>query len=451
MGDPNHPKPYAGIPSFEPLYTSARVGAEPETGTISHRPEDLHHDFPAGAPEREGWWSWADILVDFRTRRARREPLPRTLPEHEKRPWPTGAEGWSMTGYLITPSIHLRTDGGYPLPADGTSVLCIQDPTGFTVAIVVSNDKESVNKHKFATGRLATVLPGLREHLLGWTGNRHYTSEEKRRAQSASMRKAPLQPRFTLNSTGARVDLTVLFAALRDPHGWLGVERTTAVESVRFTGPYREVPAVRALLEWAAAGATSFEQVSHLVHAGLDAAEVTRWKAMEDPECPHVRSIPEEHRQVLDWPDETIAHWYAAIGGGVKNTKFAHNARAAGLSPEQAVRWKHLLVERPFEERLAIARLDAGGWTPEQAEELWLALREETFIPGSHYHQVAGVAPSRIAFSLVAEWAPYPAVTAIAHARAGLTPEATARMAEAGQMPEAAALEVMAALRHGRA
>lgn len=442
-----NPGAYRGTPSFDPIYSSARVMGERECGTISHRPP---HEHCAGA--HEPWWEWADVLVDFRTRAGRVQDLPWVLPTHEQQTWAAGSSGWSMTGHLIAPEPLPPMSGDWrPREVDGTSVLRIVDDAGFRVAFVVSNDKPTASqtKHKFSVGRLATLLPGLREHLLAWKGNKHWSGESKA-ASRRSMRNARLEARFRLNATDALVDLPCLFAAVRDPHRWLGQAPGTALESVSYPGPYRAVPAVRALVEWAAAGAGSFTEVSHLVHAGLDAAEVTRWRAMESIEHPRARAVPEQYREALPWPDETIAEWYAVVGGGEKITKFAYNSRVAGLTAAEADRWRHLLHDRAFEQRLQVRAIIDAGWTPEDMEAVQTSIHAETLLEGSHYDGArAFYAP--ISFAEVAPWVSHGPQMANALIRAGLSPTAAQQIAETGQVPDMAALEVMAALRHGAA
>lgn len=423
-----------------------RVVGQPEVATIDHATLTAGVSTPERSQECVGWMRWADVLIDFRTKAARENPLPEVFPHVEQRRW-VGVDGWKMSGHLVLPEFKTAY-GSAPHSADATSLLRIQDPDGFTVVIAVSNDKPSVRRHEFARGRFATLLPALKSYLLDWQPS-HRGGLYSRPRPVAGMAFVPQwEP-----SKGLGVDMEAMLAAVREPHRWLGLDTGARVESVWHRGPFHEVSALRTLLEYSLAGAASYSEVAHLVAGGLNAHETHAWRAMSSPEHAAVSAIPEQYRTVQSWDDTTIIDWFAAVGGGPKNQKFATSSRLAGLSPTQAVAWRGLLTEKAFVHRLQVLSLDRAGWTPEDAFAVWRALHVEARLPGTTYWTMAwqGTLVDEVGLSEVGAWTVVDAETALAHIRAGLTPSVTLSMRERDEMPTPEALTVMAGLRHGLA
>lgn len=430
---------FRGTPSFPPLYQSERSAPVPET---------LDYLSGSHAP------AWADVLVDFRLEPERVAPLPVGLPTAE-RLWPSTAPGWDMRGYVVVPEAapdhtpetvrQMVTRTGKPRPPvhDGVSVLLITDPNRFRFGFVLSHDKPGP-KHEFATGRMADLLPGMKHLMLSSLRVRNTAAMEP--AETALPFDGPRRGAATTGTDALGYDVETLRDALRDPARWLGLPDGVTLDevaAVRFPGPFRELSGVRALIAWALAGTPTCDaETRGWVEAGLDPTETHAWRELDDRTSTSTDEVPDR----LDWPQATIAQWFAHLGGGRKNRDYALTCRYRGLTPQQARRWERILRlcgASPSNVEAA-RRMDTSGWAPKDAARLGAAIQADgRTVPDGPY----GDTTTWVSLPALAEWAFTSVDTAIAHLRAGITAQASRSMLDGGEMPDEATLAMLTGLR----
>lgn len=429
---------FRGTPSFLPLYESERSAGVPES---------LAYLRDEGAP------AWADVLVDLRLEPERTAALPVVLPT-ANRMWPCSTPGWDMRAYVVVPDEapdhnrmsetvqqHLtRTGKTRPVLQDGVSVLMITDPDGFRFGFTVSHDKPGL-KHEFATGRMAALLPGMK-HLMV-SALRHRNTAAMTPAETSVHFDGPRRGVGTTGTDALGYDVETLRDALRDPHTWLGIPADADVAAARFAGPFRELSGLRALIAWALAGTPQCdEETRGWVEAGLDPVETHAWLELDGiPPTPK-----DEFPDPLPWTQSDIAVWFAHVGGGRKSRDYALICRYRGLTPKQARRWEQALrtVGATAENVEAVRVLGTSGWTPMDAARLGAAVQADgRAVPDGPYGKWA----RWTSLPTLAEWAFLPVDTAIAHLRAGITPQASRALVDSGEMPDEATLAMLTSLR----
>lgn len=433
-----------GGPSFHPLYESNRSASFPETPT-----------WTAGehAP------AWTDVFVDFRLPHSR-GPVPATLgtPDVE---WASRIEGWSMQGWALLPDadpmagltmVHQDgTEERVPADMDSFSVLRICDPDGFTFTLAVSADKPNCEP-RFSGGRFAFLLPTMRVLLSHCQGH-----EDEFFLRDAGFAKASMS-----------YSLTSLRDAVKDPHRWFGLPADNDWAALDVGGTFRPIVAARALLAWAAAGATSYADVRDWVSVGMDAAEVAEWHddvqhiGPDEPDEPDETDgtdvQPDTSETTGDptgdcsdpspdpipaseaWTDAEIRTWFARFGGGTKRRKPAIRLREGGLTPEQAFTWQGTLSGTSGPLRHLVDRFEATEWTPQQVQQMRGALvAYERRTNPDWWMTSCGVAEvSEMAFTTPER--------ALAYLAAGFSPTEVMDMEQSGTPVDMDTLDVMAGL-----
>lgn len=472
---------FPGTPSFAPLYESHRSAGVPETAAYLRG---------AACP------AWVDVLVDFRLESERAAVLPGVLPVAE-RMWPSTTSGWSMHAYVFVPDeapdhavtgktvrqMLTRTGQEKPPTQDGVTVLLLCDPEGFRFGFVVSCDKPG-RSHTFASGRLATLLPGLGLLMLaglattnplerGPSVSTHPFDGTRRPNHGASTHQEGACPDVVCPDL-MDYDVAALRDAVADPHTWLGLAPhratgpdTTAADPVdvdvaayEFTGPFRPLSGLRALLAWSLAGVRACgEETRAWIEGGLDPVEASAWLAQGQgrvvgapSRAPSTGSGQPTLAAVPEWAQADVIEWFSHLGGGRKNREYARACRVSDLTPDEAKRWVTVLRDRAMSgeagarQRATVRAFEAADWTAEDALNVERAIYDDRRAhDASHY---TGPSTSgRTVLEWAAEWTIVPATTAIAHMRAGITPDATRTLIERDEMPNQSTLAVLAGLR----
>lgn len=429
---------------------------------------------------------WADVVLDYRIGRqshadmgvencrasggscddGRNSPLPDTLGA-PARVWKSQMPGWSLEGFVVR-GVHRHTQ-----------VLRFTDPEGFRCAFVLSGKEGSLSDHVkgrfeewgFETGRFVHLFPTADVYLLSPI----QPSPGSMRSPHANLSYPPLSD-LSVAGMWARLKewatpgpdttrpevpasrlyrLPVLRDALRDPAGWFDIpagepagawrdltcapspariqhdptSEGTAVQYPDAMGPDCPVSPDRVLLAYAMAGHASYAPVAQFVAAGLDAAELGRWR-----EADVGKGRPAQHR--ID--DAEIVEWFAVVGGGGKQRRHATAFSGAGVSPAKARQWK-VLGDTPSAYADRIAGYEEFGWTPHDVRRMATTLAE---VPLDGYLRNS-------AFKAVAEWMFAPVDAALDFHACGYTAaQARALCEEADDMTTVyASVAAMAMLR----
>lgn len=381
----------------------------PDTGGVSfhthHGPsfQRLYGDTPnRRLVEACDWYSsldetypdppaWAEVVLDYRINRAshRQQQLPTDIGAPTL-VWESQMPGWALEGFTV------RGQNRH------TQVLRFTDPEGFRGAFVLSgkegNDTDRM-KGRFAewgfeTGRFTHLFPTADVDLLtaiqpppGSMRSPHARPEFAPLREPAAARDSDPTDDRADERTGdepvpasRRYHLPVLRDALRDPAGWFGHDPSTGTAWQDMTcgpssasiardathegtaaqfpdamGPDCPVSPDRVLVSYAMAGHTSYAPVARFVEAGLDAAELARWRDGD---------IGKGRPGRYAMSDEEIVEWFAVVGGGGKARRHAIAFYAAGVCPALAQRWK-VLGDTPSSYADHIAVFEDAGWTPE--------------------------------------------------------------------------------------
>lgn len=308
-------------------------------------------------------------------------------------------------------------------PRDAVSLLRISDPDGFSFTLVVSNDKPG-SQPQFTSGRFAFLLPTMRVLLSECMGH-----EDQAQLQDSGFAKASMA-----------YSLTTLRDAVQDPARWFGTTGTSvAWSSLDMGGVFRPINPVRALLAWAAGGASSYAEVAGWVRGGMDAAEVAEWRdAIADPSTgPSADALTDGDV----WTDEEVQAWFARFGGGNKRRSPAIRFRKAGLTPDLAFKWQAVAERTPGPLREWIDRFEATGWESQHVWDMQHALR-------SHHRRTTGGDGWDKPFGVpeVGAWAFMEPDRALGYLAAGFSPDEVMEMEQSGNPVDLHTLSVMAGL-----
>lgn len=356
--------------------------------------------------------AWADVVLDYRINREahRHRPLPDDLGSPTL-VWASQMPGWTLEGFTVRGETR------------HTQVLRFTDPDGFRGALVVSGKEGTDADHVqgrfaawgFETGRFTRLFPTADVDLLSALtpapGSMRSPHAPPEFAPLRAPDEAPVSSAEPAVSAARSYHLLVLRDALRDPARWFGLdpEATTGAQWQHLTcgpsparetaqrgdegtaaqfpdamGPDCPVSPDRVMLAYAMAGYTSYAPVARFVAAGLDAAELGRWREGDTG-----KGRPGRHFM----NDEEILDWFAVVGGGGKARRHAIAFFSAGVSPAKARQWK-VLGDTPSAYADRIAGYEEFGWTPHDVRRMATTLAE---VPLDGYLRNG-------AFKAVAEW-----------------------------------------------
>lgn len=483
-------------PSFERLYADAVNRVLSERG-------DWYSVLVDRLPDPPGW---AEVVVDLRVQHqdhsdlrgagcqvsggvcdnGRADPLPESLGEPVQ-VWESHLPGWVLEGFVVD------------MPHRRTQVLRFTDPDGFRCAVVASGkDAKRSADVVFEAGRFTAVFPTA-DHLLR-PAQRHYDETGMLTAPDSWL---PLQDAAADATAGCagevagevaaiahdRYRLPVLRDAMRDPAGWFGLGRDEGWQdltcppspagpahesSARWLpdsmGPHCPVGPDRVLLAYAMAGVSSYASVQQFVSAGLDPAEVGRWRehgfaisaarpsevadgtgsgtgtptggettgGTRDETRGETRG---ESRGRIS--DEEIIDWFSAVGGGSKARANMVRFSAVGLDAAQAARWTPL-GRRASQYAHRIPLFESAGWDAEDVLRVQRAALEMN--PSVPLHLVAQWEGT---YAEGEPWTFISADTAVAFMACGYTPETARAAMHAAEDPAKveAAVMTLAALR----
>lgn len=356
--------------------------------------------------------AWADVVLDYRVTSqshagtrlescrasggscddGRNSPLPAVLGAPAL-VWKSQMPGWSLEGFTVR-GVHRHTQ-----------VLRFTDPTGFRGAFVLSGKEGTDADHVkgrfeewgFETGRFAHLFPTADVYLLSPI----QPQPGSMRSRHAATTYAPLSDLSAVGvwervkalvTPGPDADrpevpqsrlyrLPALRDALRNPAAWFDLpagspatawrdltcgpsptrlrldpdSEGTATQFPDAMGPDCPVSPDRVLVAYAMGGHTSYAPVARFVAAGLDAAELGRWR-----EADIGKGRPAAHRIA----DDEIVDWFAVVGGGGKQRRHATAFSGAGVSPAKAQQWQ-VLGDTPSAYADRIAGFEAAGWSAE--------------------------------------------------------------------------------------
>lgn len=367
---------------------------------------------------------WADVVLDYRVNRDGHRG--RHLPAHLEAPtmvWASEMPGWALEGFTV------RGQNRH------THILRFTDPDGFRGAFVVSG-KEATSADRvrgrfeewgFEGGRFGRLFPTAEADLLSAVQPAPGTMFSARKPPTYLPLREPstTAPDNDSVRTSRVYHLSVLRDALRDPDGWFGVTANDSDDPGGPSGGWRNLrcepsparatwPAAddaagesaaaqfpdamgldcpvspdRVLLSYAMAGHASYAPVAEFVAAGLDAAELARWRDSEVG-----KKNPSNHR--ID-PD-TIIEWFAVVGGGGKARRHAIAFIATGISPDRAHRWK-VLGDTPSSYADHIDGFEAAGWEPADVLAMTATLANMPLRAASQFSAI-----NRSSFKEVARW-----------------------------------------------
>ena len=385
-------------PSFQRLYADTVNRTLPERG-------DWHSGLVDRLPAPP---AWADVVVDLRVLdqrhsdyfgercresggecdNGRDDPLPSRLGEPAQ-VWASNMAGWSLEGFVID-EVHRRTQ-----------VLRFTDPEGFRGAIVASGkEAKRSDEPEFEAGRFTVLFPTAANRLLRAVQRHHVDGRLAPPDEWLPLCDADPDAHPSVDGVSClgevaaiqpdRYRLEVLRNAMRNPAGWFGLgreadwqaltcppavggdpERTLAQQWLP-DAMGRDCPASpdRVLLAYAMAGVSSYEAVEQFVSAGLDPAELGRWRLVgrgeyggKDVHEAPAMAPPLDPAPSAVLSDEDIVAWFLAVGGGSKARANASNFAHCGLTPTQAAGWLTLgRTANTYASRITV--FEAAGWTP---------------------------------------------------------------------------------------
>lgn len=401
-------------PSFQRLYPDAMNRIQSEQADWYSTLVDRLPDPPA----------WADVVLDMRARwqdhfdthgeacrvsggdcdNGREGPLP-DLPDHPTEVWQSLVPGWSLEGFVVD------------RPHRRIHVLRFTDPDGFRAAFVTSGkDAKRPDEAIFEPGRFITMFPTAARTLLHPVQRRHdpvtgrLTGGTDERHPLVDAPPVAVEDEVAAIASG-RYRFPILRDALKNPAGWFGLDREDDWQALTcppagiHAGPSREsqqrwlpdamghdcpVGSDRVLLAYAMAGVSSYAPVQHFVAAGLDPAELARYRWAD--------GSPDEPQSRPRHSDDHLLAWFSAVGGGNKARACMANFEFHDVPVETASRW---IALGPSSNAYAglVKRFEAAGWGPEDVLRMQRRLNFPHGSPPLHV-----VASSTHSWHEVAAW-----------------------------------------------
>lgn len=376
----------------------------------------------------------------------RNDPLPAVI-GMPRLVWKSEMPGWSLEGFTVR-GVHRHTQVLRFTDPEGFRGAFVLSGKEGTLAQRKRNDFDEA---PFEPGRFTHLFPtadiDLLSSLQGPPGNmrskhappvypplRDVATEEARPPAAERDTGTPDAGTPDAGTSDAEVSevsasrlyrLPVLRDALRDPAGWFEMtgmdprawqtlrcdaapsrtawaatahlaetaeditDEGTAAQHADAMGPDCPVSPDRVLLSYAMAGHRSYAPFARFVEAGMDAAELARWRAGEVG-----KSNPSTFRFTND---DAILDWFAVVGGGGKSRRNAIAFARAGVDPAVAYRWK-VLGDTPSSYADHIEGFEAAGWEPKDVRRVGAALAD--VVPSRGWTPPM----NRASFKSVAQW-----------------------------------------------